>query len=169
MTEHSQSSSQPPLSRGRAALWVVALVAAAVVLAIVGIVPRVRARTALQQQTEALAAPTVQVARPQPGMLAQDIVLPGNVQAFSDSPLYARTSGYLKSWSFDIGAHVKKGQRLAIIESPELDQQLAQAQADLATAEANSKNAQAQAERYQDLLDQNAVSKQDTDNFKTQA
>jgi RND family efflux transporter MFP subunit len=169
MTEPPESSSQPPISRGRAALWVVALIAVAVVLAIIGIVPRVRARTALQQQTDALAAPTVQVARPRLGVLAQDIVLPGNVQAFTDSPLYARTSGYLKSWSFDIGAHVKKGQRLAVIESPELDQQLAQAEADLATAEANSKNAQAQAERYQGLLDQNAVSKQDTDNFKTQA
>ena len=96
-------------------------------------------------------------------------MLPGNVQAFTDSPIYARTSGYLKSWSFDIGAHVKKGQRLAVIASPEVDQQLQQAQADVATAKANSKYAETQSTRYQDLLNENAVSKQDTDNFRAQA
>lgn len=168
-SDPSANDQRPPISRRKAVLWAIALMAAAVLLAIIGIVPRVRARTTLQRQTDELAVPTVLVARPKAGQLSQDVVLPGNIQAFTDSPLYARTSGYLKSWSFDIGAHVRKGQRLAIIESPELDQQLAQAQADLATAEATSKNAQAQAARYQDLLDQNAVSKQDTDNFKTQA
>ena len=99
----------------------------------------------------------------------REIVLPGNVQAFTDSPVYARTSGYLKSWAFDIGARVKKGQRLAVIESPEVDQQLMQAKADLGTVKANSVYARAQSTRYQDLLQQNAVSKQDTDNFRAQA
>ncbi|HEY4187020.1 MAG TPA: efflux RND transporter periplasmic adaptor subunit [Polyangia bacterium] len=172
MTQHPgppAHDEKPPLSRGKALLLVFALIAGAVVLAVIGIVPRVRARTTLQQDTDALAAPTVIVAQPLTGQLDQDVVLPGNIQAFTDSPLYARTSGYLKSWAFDIGAHVKKGQRLAVIESPEIDQQLAQAQADLATAEANSKYAQAQAARYQGLLDENAVSKQDTENFRTQA
>ncbi|HZL20321.1 MAG TPA: efflux RND transporter periplasmic adaptor subunit [Polyangia bacterium] len=159
----------PPLS-GRKALVVVAvLIGVALVIAILGIVPRVRARATLQQQTDLLAAPDVLVARPALGNVAQEVVLPGNVQAFTDAPIYARTSGYLKSWSFDLGAHVKKGQRLAVIASPEVDQQLQQAKADVATAKANSKYAETQSTRYQDLLNENAVSKQDTDNFRAQA
>ena len=138
-------------------------------LAIIGIVPRVRARTTLQTRTDALAAPDVLVAHPTVGKLLREIVLPGNVRAYTDSPVYARTSGYLKTWTFDIGAHVKKGQRLAVIESPEVDQQLAQARADLETVKASSRYAHTQSARYQGLLDQNAVSKQDTDNFRAQA
>ena len=162
-------TNKPPLSGGKAVLLTVVLIAAAVALAILGIVPRVRARTTLQRQTEELAAPSVLTAPPKPGRVSQDLVLPGNIQAFTDSPIYARTSGYLKSWAFDIGAHVKKGQRLAIIESPEIDQQLEQARADVATAKANSAYAKTQSARYEDLLGQNAVSKQDTDNFRAQA
>jgi RND family efflux transporter MFP subunit len=160
---------KPPLSARKALKLVVALIGVAIVLAILGIVPRVRARTTLQKETDALAAPDVLVARPRAGAVTQKVVLPGNVQAFTDSPIYARTSGYLKSWTADIGAHVKKGQRLAVIASPEVDQQLAQAKADLATAKANSKYAETQSTRYQDLLAENAVSKQDTDNFRAQA
>jgi RND family efflux transporter MFP subunit len=159
----------PPLSSRKAAVLIAGLIAAAVVIAILGIVPRVRARTTLQRETDALAAPDVLVAAPQLGKVGQEIVLPGNVQAFTDAPIYARTSGYLKSWSFDIGGHVKKGQRLAVIASPEVDQQLAQARADVDTAKANSKYAETQSTRYQDLLNENAVSKQDTDNFRAQA
>jgi RND family efflux transporter MFP subunit len=159
----------PPLSGRKALVLIAALIGAAAVIAILGIVPRVRARTTLQQQTDALAAPDVLVAPPQLGKVGREVVLPGNVQAFTDAPIYARTSGYLKSWSFDIGAHVKKGQRLAVIASPEMDQQLQQAQADVATATANSKYAETQSTRYQDLLNENAVSKQDTDNFRAQA
>lgn len=175
MTSHSEGSGpavpfkKPPLSGARALLLAFALVTGAVVLAILGIVPRVRARTSLQRQTEELAAPAVIVAKPTPGRVSQELVLPGNVQAFTDSPIYARTSGYLKSWSFDIGAHVKKGQRLAVIASPEVEQQLQQAKADLATSRANQKYAETQAARYQELLNENAVSKQDTDNFRAQA
>ena len=159
----------PPLSSRKALILIAALIGAAVVVAILGIVPRVRARTTLQQRTDALAAPDVLVAPPKLGKVGQEVVLPGNVQAFTDAPIFARTSGYLKSWSFDIGAHVKKGQRLAVIASPEVDQQLQQAQADVATAKANSKYAETQSTRYQDLLNENAVSKQDTDNFRAQA
>lgn len=170
MTSESPApTKKPPLSGPKALLLVFALVVGAVALAILGIVPRVRARTTLQHQTDELAAPAVLVARPTPGRLSQELVLPGNIQAFTDSPIYARTSGYLKSWAFDIGAHVKKGQRLAVIESPELDQQLEQARADVATAQANSAYAKTQSTRYEDLLGQNAVSKQDTDNFRAQA
>jgi RND family efflux transporter MFP subunit len=103
------------------------------------------------------------------GMPSQDVVLPGNIEAYTDSGIYARTDGYLKKWYFDIGARVKKDQLLAVIESPEIDQQLAQAKADLVTAETNANNAQIQATRYQNLLKSNAVSKQDTDTFVTQA
>ena len=159
---------KPPISGRKAIVWVVVLLVIAVVLAITGIIPRLSARTTLQRQTDALAAPDVQVATPVLGQPSQEVVLPGNMDAYTDSPIYARTSGYLKQWFFDIGASVKKGQLLAIIESPEVDQQLAQAKADLATAQANAGNAKVQSSRYQDLLKDNAVSKQDTDNFTTQ-
>jgi RND family efflux transporter MFP subunit len=88
--------------------------------------------------------------------------------AYVDSPIYARTDGYLEKWYFDIGAHVKKGQLLATIASPEVDQQLEQARADLLTAQANAGYAKQQAQRYTDLLADNAVAKQDTENFVTQ-
>ena len=157
------------LSGRKALVFVVAMMAAAVAIAVLGIVPRVRARTTLQQQTDRLAAPDVLVAPPKPGKLVEEVVLPGNVQAFTDAPIYARTSGYLKSWAFDIGAHVKKGQRLAVIASPEVAQQLQQAKADLATSQANRQYAQTQSARYQELLNEAAVSRQDTDNFRAQA
>ena len=96
-------------------------------------------------------------------------MLPGNVTAYTDSPIYARTSGYLTKWYYDIGSHVKKGALLAEIATPELDQQLAQAEAELGTAEANANNAHAQAERYQGLVKSNAVSQQDTETFTNQA
>jgi multidrug efflux pump subunit AcrA (membrane-fusion protein) len=88
--------------------------------------------------------------------------------AYVDSPIYARTDGYLEKWYFDIGARVKKGDLLATIASPEVDQQLAQARADLSTAEATAGYAKQQAQRYTDLLAANAVAKQDTENFVTQ-
>jgi RND family efflux transporter MFP subunit len=159
----------PRLSGRKAVAFVVVAMAAAVVIAVLGIVPRVRARTTLQQQTDTLAAPDVLVAAPKPGKVNEEVVLPATVQAFTDAPIYARTSGYLKSWAFDIGAHVKKGQRLAVIASPEVEQQLQQAKAEQATAQANQKYAETQAARYQELLNENAVSKQDTDNFRAQA
>lgn len=171
-TEHSHSPSstaRPPISGGKAIVLLLVTLLVAVILAIAGIIPRLRARTALQQQTNALAAPDVLVDHPMQGQPSQEVVLPGNIQAYTDSPIYARTSGYLKKWYFDIGAHVKQGQLLATIEAPEVDKQLSQAKADLATAQANAANAQIQSARYQELLAGNAVSKQDTDNFTTQA
>jgi RND family efflux transporter MFP subunit len=173
MTEYHPSrnsgNEQPPISGRKALLLLFVVLAIAVLIAVLGIVPRVRARTGLQNQTNALAAPSVVVAKPQLGQPSLEVVLPGNIQAYIDSGIYARTDGYLKKWYFDIGAHVKQGQLLAVIESPEVDQQLAQAKADLATAQANAENAKTQAARYQDLLKSNAVSQQDTDNFTTQA
>jgi RND family efflux transporter MFP subunit len=152
-----------------AAITVVVLLIIAVLLAITGIIPRVRARTTLKDQTDALAAPDVIVNPPQAGKTGQEIVLPGNAYAWSDASLFARTDGYLSKWFFDIGAHVRKGQLLAIIASPEVDKQLLQARADLTTAEATAGLAKTNAGRYSDLLTQNAVSKQDTDTFVSQA
>ena len=106
---------------------------------------------------------------PLQGKIGQEVILPGNIYAYSDASLFARTDGYLSKWYFDIGAHVKQGQLLAIISSPEVDKQLLQARADLATAEANAGLAKTNSTRYQGLLTQNAVSKQDTDTFVSQA
>jgi RND family efflux transporter MFP subunit len=97
----------------------------------------------------------------QPG--GREIVLPGNMQAFTMAPIYARTTGYVKAWYHDIGSPVHKGELLAVIETPELDQQLASAKADLATAESNAGIAKVTSDRYSDLIGRNAVSQQDTD------
>ena len=94
----------------------------------------------------------------------QDLILPGNVEPYITSPIYSRTNGYLKKWYFDIGAHVKAGQLLAVIETPEVDQQLQQARSTLLTAQANLELATITKTRYQRLLKTNAVSQQDVDN-----
>jgi RND family efflux transporter MFP subunit len=158
----------PPLSGRIALLLIVVLLLVAVVIVVAGIVPRVRARTKLKDQTDALAAPTVIAKPPQPGKVGQELILPANIYAYSDAGLFARTDGYLSKWYFDIGAHVREGQLLAIISTPEVDKQLLQARADLNTAEANAGLAKTNAGRYQGLLTQNAVSKQDTDTFTSQ-
>src|SRR5882672_3048813 len=129
-----------------------------------GIWSRVRARTTLNAETAQAALPAVSVVSPKETAPADEIILPGNVQPFITSPIYARTNGYLKRWYFDIGSHVKQGQLLADIESPEVDQQLSQAQADLGTATANLQLSQITADRYADLIQQDAVSQQETDN-----
>ena len=139
------------------------LVIAAVVVAS-GIIPRLRSRQVLRQQTDIAAEPTVTVVPPERGTPSEEVVLPGNIQAFVDAPIYARTSGYLKRWYFDLGAHVKQGQLLAEIESPEVDQQLQQAREDLRTAQANLKLSQITADRYVGLFKTDSVSKQDVDN-----
>ena len=146
--------------------WWIAVLALAIVAAVVvsGILPRIHARADLDKETAEMAIPTVSVVQPKRGAPAQEVVLPANVQAYIDSPIYARTNGYLKHWYVDIGAHVKAGQLLADIETPEVDQQLRQSRADLATAEANLNLSQITATRYADLLKTDSVSKQDADN-----
>ena len=142
-------SAGPPHSRATRRWWVLLLVLLVVLVVVIsGILPRVRARATLARETAEMAIPTVVVVRPKHTSPAQEVVLPGNVQAYIDSPIYARTNGYLKSWYADIGAHVKAGQLLAEIDTPEVNQQLRQARADLATAEANVHLAQITAERY---------------------
>jgi len=146
--------------------WIVAglvTLAAAGALAI-GIRSRVQAETNLGAVTEQMAVPSVSVVSPKPTAASQEIILPGNIQPFVTSPIYARTDGYLKTWYFDIGAHVKTGDLLAIIQTPEVDEQLAQARSTLATAQANLKLSQITRERYQSLLAKHAVAEQDFDN-----
>jgi RND family efflux transporter MFP subunit len=140
-----------------------------VVLAAAGILKRKHADTVLAARTNELAAPTVAVAQAEPGAPADTFVLPGNVTAYTDAPIYARTDGYLLHWYYDIGAPVKKGALLATIDTPELDRQVAQAEADLATAQTNAGNAKVQAGRYSGLVKSDAVSQIDTDTFNTQA
>jgi RND family efflux transporter MFP subunit len=122
---------------------------------------------ALSKETRAAAIPTVDVVHPTLGAKSYEVVLPASVQGFMDSPVYARTSGYLLHWYADIGTHVKKGQLLADIQTPELDQQVQQAQSDLATAQANYQLAQITADRWQKLLVKNAVSKQESDQYSS--
>jgi RND family efflux transporter MFP subunit len=133
------------------------------ILIVVGILTRVHAEAALAITARQDAVLSVAVTTPVQGAAAQEITLPANTQAFIDTPIYARTSGYLRKWYPDIGAHVHSGQLLAEIDTPELDQQVRQAQSDLATAQSNQEIAQITAERWTKLLAKNAVSKQETD------
>jgi RND family efflux transporter MFP subunit len=167
--DRGQAHQQPPVS-GRGAAILLLLAAIVVVgLAAYGILKRRHANTVLAETTREEAPPTVIAVQPPQGALVDTLTLPGNVTAYTDSPLYARTSGYLVHWYYDIGARVKEGALLAEIATPELDQQVMQAEADLATAEANAGNAKVQAERYKGLVTTDAVSKFDTDNLVTQA
>ena len=144
-------------------MLVVLVVIVSVAIAVFGILERKHASAQLAHYTDAVAAPSVSLAKPVFEKNATEILLPGNMQAFTQAPIYARTTGYVKAWYRDIGTHVHKGELLALIETPELDQQLAQAKADLATAQRNAGLAKVTANRYQGLIGQNAVSQQDTD------
>jgi RND family efflux transporter MFP subunit len=147
-------------------LWFIALTAAALVIVVLafGILSRVKAAANLRTVTAQMAVPDVAVVQPKPAAPAQEIILPGNMQPLISSPVYARTDGYLKKWYFDIGAHVKAGQLLATIQSPEIDEQLAQARSNLATAEANLNLAEITKTRYEAMFQKHAVSQQDRDN-----
>jgi RND family efflux transporter MFP subunit len=151
------------LGRGQWLLLAIAAIVAVTVL-VFGIWSRVKAEKSLRAETTQVALTSVSVALPKPATPAAEIILPGNVQPYITSPIYSRTNGYLKKWYFDIGAHVKKGQLLAVIETPEVDQQLQQARSNLLTAQANLALAAITKARYQGLLKTNAVSKQDVDN-----
>jgi RND family efflux transporter MFP subunit len=151
--------------RGSALRW---LLLAAFLLLIaatwfLGIQPRLQAYAALKKEAAASAVTSVSVVRPRSANAVQELVLPGNMQAFSDTPIYARTDGYLKRWTADIGKKVKAGELLAEIDAPELDDQLAQARADHATAEANYRFAESTAARWENLLKTDSVSRQEVD------
>ncbi len=145
-------SEEPRLTRGS---WIGMVVVAAIVAGVVifGLMARRGTERSLAKETAASAIPSVNVVYPAPSTLSSEIALPGNTQAFMDTPIYSRTNGYLKNWYFDIGAHVRKGQLMAQIETPEVDQQLQVAQADLKSAQANLDLANTTSARYQNLLE----------------
>ena len=142
-------------------LWI--LLVAAVILAVWGVFSRVRGRDNVGKETAEDSIPVVMVTRPGASPATDELVLPGDVTAFIEAPIYARTSGYLKAWYTDIGTPVKKGQLLAEIETPEVDQQLRQSKSDLETAIANARIAEVTNIRWKGLLEHNAVSPQDAD------
>jgi RND family efflux transporter MFP subunit len=142
---------------------------AAVLVAAWGIYSRLHSRAALVTLAQQAAVPVVDVVAPVRSQLSSELLLPGTVQAYIDAPIYARTSGYLSHWYADIGARVKTGQQLADIDTPEVDAQFRQAQAELATAEANNRLSQITAARYQKLRETGLVAQQDVDNAQGDA
>jgi RND family efflux transporter MFP subunit len=162
----SQTSDHAARSPSRVKYWLASVIAALVIggLFASGILVRLRAETAVNRETAETAVVPVSIVKPQRLAPKQDVTLPGNVQPYYNSPIYARTNGYVKRWHVDIGTHVKQGQLLADIETPEVDQQLQQARANLATAQANFNLSQITSARYQRLKNTNAVAHQDVDN-----
>jgi RND family efflux transporter MFP subunit len=160
-----EEATRKPELRTSLVIVVLCLLFAAGIAALVysGILSRTASATALARETHEDAVLAVTVVHPKFGGAEEEIVLPGNTQAFTDSPIWARTAGYLKKWYVDIGARVKAGQLLAEIEAPELDHQLQQAKADLETTQANLKLSQSTADRWQFLLKTESVSRQETD------
>lgn len=157
-TEHTHHVPTP----ARLRLAGVTLAAVAIIVAAVGIWIRLSHARDLEREVEAKHV-TVKVVLPQLGPAMQTLILPGNVRADLDAPIYARVSGYLKNWHTDIGAHVKKGQLLGEVETPELDQQILRARADVASAESNLEIAVITAKRWQNLVVSNSVSRQESD------
>jgi RND family efflux transporter MFP subunit len=157
---------RPSKDRPSQRRWLLPVIFAVVVLAVLffGIRSRLNAEASLRTVTAQMAVPSVSIVQPKPAAPAQEIILPGNIQPFISSPVYARTDGYLKKWYFDIGAHVKAGQLLATIQSPEIDEQLSQARSTLATAQANLNLAEITKTRYETMFQKHAVAQQDRDN-----
>ena len=152
------AGSPPSSNLGRMAVVVVVIV---VIGLVAGFVPRYLHRQALDKETLELSTPTVQVVNPMPGKATDTLMLPAEVRAFTEAPIYARASGYVKHWYVDIGARVTTGQLLADIDTPELDQQLTGARADLAQAEAARALSKITAERWAELLKTASVSEQE--------
>jgi len=164
-TTPSKDAPPPAPARLGGGFWVGLIVFLLVLAGIVvyGIHARSAADQNLVVETKAEAVPEVSVVHPAATGTSGNLALPGNTQPYVDTPIYSRTNGYLQKWFFDIGAHVKKGQLMATIETPELDQQLQVAQADLKASQANLDLANITSARYQNLLKSNSVSKQETD------
>jgi RND family efflux transporter MFP subunit len=175
----------PPRHPGRPArvgLLVIVAVLAVAGIVVWGIRSRIKSASAVRQETLDLAVPSVSVVYPKRGAPKNEVVLPGNMQAFTDSPIYARASGYLKEWHTDIGARVKAGQLLAVIEAPELSEQVSQAKAELQQAQgaldqtlanyqqgkANEELARVTAQRWNNLSQKGVVSRQENDQYQAQ-
>jgi RND family efflux transporter MFP subunit len=162
---HDSSGSVPPGGRGQLMKWFVVLFVVFLILGVYSTTQKRASHQVLAEQTVRMAVPYVTLIHATPISVDSELVLPGNIQSYVESPIYARTNGYLKKWYKDIGSRVAAGDLLAEIDTPEVDAQLAQARADLATSEANVTLAGITAQRYQELLKSDAVSKQDVDNY----
>jgi RND family efflux transporter MFP subunit len=164
---HETAQTETPVSPGGGRT--LAIVFALALLAAIGY--GLHLRTANERKlvtaTDNAAVLTVHVVQPTFGSSSQDLSLPGNVQAFTETPIYSRTNGYLKKWYFDIGSHVRKGQLLAEIETPEVDQQLQQSRAELERIQANMELAGVTSNRWQGLLAKHAVSQQEADQARS--
>jgi RND family efflux transporter MFP subunit len=156
-----QQSQRPHWRRGR--LWLLLAVLVVLALIVQGIVSRRSAHAELERNVERYSVQTVEVITPTRMKATQDLILAGDIRAFSDAPIFARTNGYLRRWTVDIGEHVKKGQLLAEIDAPETRDQLRQARADEQTARANYLLAKTTSERWVQMQKNNSVSRQETD------
>src|SRR4051795_6624168 len=154
---------KPPISRGRLGIFMIVAAVAAVLLVVTGIRAREDSSARLREWTDTQAVPTVAVVLPDAKILNATIDLPGRLEAYYRAPIFARVSGYLKSWSADIGAQVKAGQVIAEIEAPDLDQQLLQARADHSAQQASAKLSEATLTRRKSLIASNFVSMQEID------
>ena len=161
---HHSAPSSGAVTKFKAIVVVALLLGGAAATAAWGIASRTSNLRTVTGETDELAVPTVSVVKPDRGKTGQSITLPGTIQPFTDAAIFARTNGYLSKRFAELGARVKKGQLLAEIDTPEIDQQLQQTRADLITAEANARLAKATAERYEDLIKTESVSRQDVDN-----
>ena len=163
----SPHADPPAENPGGVRTTVVVLAVALLVAIAYGLHLRSTSERRLAITTEEAAIPTVNVTHPTVGSQADDLALPGTVQAFTDTPIYSRTNGYLKKWYFDIGAHVHKGDLMAVVETPEIDQQLDQTRAELERMQANAELARVTSNRWQTLLAKHAVSQQEADQTRS--
>ncbi|TDG02965.1 efflux RND transporter periplasmic adaptor subunit [Paraburkholderia guartelaensis] len=161
MSTEIDIASPQPLRHLKSTAAIALMVAAGIVSG--GIFSRVHAHQELATWTDAQAIPTVATVQPQASPASQPLVLPGRLAAYINAPIYARVSGYLHAWYADIGTHVKAGQLLGVIDTPDLDQQLQQARADLQNSVANEKLAATTAKRWTEMLKQDSVSQQEAD------
>jgi RND family efflux transporter MFP subunit len=159
---------QPPphasSPKGRRLLWFLVIPVVLACSALVTARARRASNQSVAETTKTLAMQNVTVVHATLGSPVTDLTVPGTVQAFSESPVYARIGGYLRAWNADIGARVRKGQLLAVIDAPEVDQELSRARAMLTQAQANLQLASVTAARYRDLIKSNSVSQQEVDN-----
>src|ERR1700686_4242345 len=156
---NTEAGEAKPAEKSRLFFIFIGIVVVLVIVGVFALVQHHEQYNALAKETEKLAVPTVSVTHPIVEPSQEDLVLPSTLQAYVESPIYARTSGYLKKWYHDIGSHVQKGELLAEIDTPEVEQKLAQSRAELGTAQANQNLSQITASRYEGLLKTDSVSK----------
>ena len=143
---------EAPKPKSRLFVFLILFVVVLVVIGAFTLLQRKSQYKALANETEKLAVPTVSVIHPSAESGQENLVLPSTLQAYVESPIYARTTGYLKKWYHDIGTRVRQGELLADIDTPEVDQQLSQARADLGTSRANENRSKIPANRYDELI-----------------